>query len=83
LIEADDRLMAIEMTIVSPPFVLDFAGARLDRKFDFGAEIIEEWRQEKIEQFETDWPQVQRLIWAFERWGVYLSDVHPGNVMCR
>ncbi|HUQ68133.1 MAG TPA: hypothetical protein VM165_01340 [Planctomycetaceae bacterium] len=83
LIDVDDRLMVIEMTIVSPPFVLDFAGALLDRKPEFELEILEEWRREKLEQFEADWPQVQHLIWTFERWGIFLSDVHPGNVMCR
>lgn len=83
LVDLDDTLQVIEMTIVSPPFVLDFAGAKLDRKPQFEPEIMEEWRREKAEQFEDDWQEVQRLIWAFERFGVYLSDVHPGNVMCR
>jgi len=31
----DDELMAIEMTIVMPPFVLDFAGASLDAPMEF------------------------------------------------
>ena len=30
LLRFDDAFMAIEMTIVTPPFVLDFAGAYLD-----------------------------------------------------
>jgi hypothetical protein len=30
LIHHDDRLWVVEMGIVSPPFVLDFAGAYLD-----------------------------------------------------
>uniref|UniRef100_A0A7C2K1V4 Protein kinase domain-containing protein n=1 Tax=Schlesneria paludicola TaxID=360056 RepID=A0A7C2K1V4_9PLAN len=83
LVDLDDTLQVIEMMIVSPPFVLDFAGAKLDRKPQFEPEIMEEWRREKAEQFEDDWQEVQRLIWAFERFVVYLSDVHPGNVMCR
>src|SRR5688572_24463552 len=32
LIEADDELLILEMTIVAPPFVLDFGGAYLDGK---------------------------------------------------
>lgn len=32
LIHHDDRLWVVEMGIVSPPFVLDFAGAYLDRR---------------------------------------------------
>lgn len=34
LIDQDDELLAIEMTIVSPPFVLDFGGAYLDQPPD-------------------------------------------------
>ena len=43
----DDELWIVEMTIVSPPFVLDFAGAYLDRPPDFSDEIMEEWRAQK------------------------------------
>lgn len=83
LVANDDALSVIEMTIVSPPFVVDFACARLHMRNDFGDEIIAEWRREKQEIFESDWPRVNRLIWAFEQLGVFLSDVHPRNVMCR
>lgn len=83
LVANDDALSVIEMTIVSPPFVVDFAGARLYKRNDFGDEIMAEWRREKQEIFESDWPRVNTLIWAFEQLGVFLSDVHPRNVMCR
>ena len=39
LIDYDDELLAIEMTIVSPPFCLDFGGAYLDRKPDYTPEV--------------------------------------------
>jgi hypothetical protein len=35
----DDEFMAIEMTIVMPPFVLDFASATLDAPIEFSEEI--------------------------------------------
>ena len=35
LIGCDDDLLAIEMTIVSPPFCLDFGGAYLDQPPDY------------------------------------------------
>jgi hypothetical protein len=44
----DDELWVVEMSIVSPPFVLDFAGAYLDRAPDFPDEIMEDWRAEKL-----------------------------------
>jgi hypothetical protein len=81
LINFDDTLWVLEMEIVSPPFVLDFAGAYLDRPPDFDEETLEAWEAEKLEQFEDRWPEVDRLISAFKRYGIYLSDVKPGNVV--
>lgn len=80
LIDYDDRLMVVEMGIVFPPFVLDFAGARLDSPPEFPADVLEEWEADKQEQFEDDWPEVRSLMAAFERLGIYLGDVHPGNI---
>lgn len=39
----DDAALAIEMTIVRPPYLLDFAGALLDEPFDFSEEVWELW----------------------------------------
>lgn len=80
LITADDELMVIEMTIVQPPYVLDFAGARLDHPHEFPDDVWEQWREEKREQFEKNWPEVRRIMAAFERYGIYLGDVHPRNI---
>ena len=55
----DDELWVLEMEIVSPPFVLDFAGAYLDRPPDFPDEVMEEWWKAKKEQFGERWPVVQ------------------------
>ena len=60
LIHHDDRLWVVEMGIVSPPFVLDFAGAYLDRRPDYPDDVMEEWQAEKLEQFgEERWQIVQ------------------------
>lgn len=85
LIEFDDGLWIIEMTIVSPPFIVDFAGATLNSRssvFD-DAEITREWLRDKQEEFEGDWPAVKRALWKFEGIGVYLNDVSPRNIVCR
>jgi hypothetical protein len=80
---ADDELWVIEMEIVSPPFVLDFAGAYLDSPPDFPEEIMADWRAEKKEQFGERWPQVQDIMREFRKLGIYLADVKPGNIMFR
>lgn len=80
LIEFDDLLQVVEMTIVSPPFVLDFAGAYLDRRPPFDDEIMAEWQAEKAEQFGDRWPTVRLLMSSFVPMEIYLADVKPGNI---
>ena len=83
LIAHDDDLLILEMTIVAPPFVLDFGGAYLDGKPDFPAETLTEWEAEKRDQFEEDWPAARQVIRALEKYGIYLFDVNPGNIRFR
>ncbi len=80
LLRHDDDLWVIEMEIVTRPYVLDFAGAYLDKPPDYSEEILTEWRAEKKEQFGDRWPEVESLLWSLERYGVYLADVSPSNV---
>jgi hypothetical protein len=80
LIDSDDGLLVIEMTIVKRPFVLDFASAYLDKRPEFSEETWATWEDEKKEQFEARWPKVQEVLSAFEGLGVYLMDVSPGNI---
>lgn len=80
LVDYDDEMLAIEMTIVSPPFCLDFGGAYLDRPPDYSAEVWADWRQQKSEAFEENWPAAQRIIADFETYGIYIADVNPGNI---
>ena len=46
-------MWVIEMTVVTPPFLLDFAGAYLDWPPEFSSEATEYWLHEKQEQFGT------------------------------
>jgi hypothetical protein len=80
LVRYDDELMVLEMTTVTRPFVLDFAGAYLDYKPQFSDEIWEEWLRDKMEKFEERWPKVQELLGELEHYGVYMIDVNPGNI---
>lgn len=79
----DDDLWCIEMEIVSPPFVLDFAGAYLNFPPDYPDEVMAAWRAEKREQYEDDWPWVQEIMRDLASIGVYLADVKPGNITLR
>jgi hypothetical protein len=76
----DDEWLAVEMTIVRPPYLLDFAGALLDAPFDFQDETWEAWELDRMEKFEDRWPEVRKVMSELEWFGIYLSDMHPGNI---
>jgi hypothetical protein len=79
-IRADDDLRVIEMSVVTRPFVLDFAGAYLDAPPDFSEEIWAEWESGKREQFDARWPEVQQVLAALEELDIYMVDVSPSNI---
>jgi hypothetical protein len=68
------------MSVVKPPYVLDFASAYLDARPDFSPEVLADRAAENAELFGQRWPEVELIIAAFERYGIYLVDVHPGNI---
>jgi hypothetical protein len=81
LLAFDDHLRIIEMSIVTPPFILDFAKSDLDYTTSFPDHVMEEWRQQKIEEFEHHWPKVVLILGELEnRYGIYMKDVHPRNI---
>jgi hypothetical protein len=80
MLRFDDELYAIQMSVVSPPYLLDFAGAYIDQQPDFSEDVIAEWLSEKAEQFGEHWPKVQAILRQLERSGIYLADVNPGNI---
>jgi len=79
----DDELWVVEMEIVSPPFVLDFAGAYLDFPPEYPDDVLAAWRTEKREQYGEDWPWVQDIMRDLASIGIYLADVKPGNITLR
>jgi hypothetical protein len=80
IVNTDDELRILEMTIVEKPFVLDFAAAYLDQCPEFPPEIWAEWEAEKREQFEGRWAVVQQILDSIEEIGMYLMDVSPANI---
>ena len=81
LLHYDDRRHVIEMSIVQPPYLLDFAQATLDSPPDFSDDALEMWRAEKAEQFGPHWAFVEELMALLaSSYGIYLIDVNPGNI---
>lgn len=80
-IACDDALLVIEMSIVTPPYILDFAGAYVDAaRPDFPPEVLEEWEAERREMFGANWKTARLIIARFEALGIILNDIHPGNI---
>ena len=80
LLRHDDGMYIIEMSIVTRPFVLDFAGAYLDIPPEFPDAIWAEWEAEKQEQFGVRWPQVKAVLAALEEMDIHMVDVSPSNI---
>jgi hypothetical protein len=80
LLGADHGLRVIEMSLVARPFVLDFAGAYLDKPPEFSEEIWTEWEAEKRELFGPRWQAVEMVVAALRRLNIYMVDVSPGNI---
>jgi hypothetical protein len=81
LIRTDSELVALEMTVVDRPFVLDFAGAYLDDDAPwFEDEKWEMWEADKLEKFGNRWPEVQSVLAFLRTCGIHMLDVNPGNV---
>jgi hypothetical protein len=80
LVRTDEDLLALEMTVVEKPYLLDFAGAYLDVPPEFSDEVWADWEAEKRETFGERWPQVQEVLGALESYGIHLLDINPGNL---
>jgi hypothetical protein len=80
LIAFDDELLALEMTVVKAPFVLDFAGAYLDFAPQFSDEIWQDWTRKNEEQFGAHWPTAQMILDDLKDLGIHMHDPSPNNI---
>lgn len=81
LLNWDDDLFALEMSIVHVPCVLDFGGAYLDNVPKHLPVRDEEWEKEKIEEFESNWEDAKSIIREIELKGdLWLADINTGNI---
>ncbi len=80
LIEHHDTLQVVEMTIVFPPCVLDFAKSYVDRPPDYPAEALLQWEAQTAEDFGKTWPIVQSILGWLRTYGIHYFDARPGNI---
>jgi len=80
LVDFDDTKQIVEMTVVFPACILDFAKAYVDRPPDFSAEVLRDWREETADLFDTEWDSVQNLLDELHSIGIFYFDAKPGNI---
>jgi len=80
LIASHHIFKIVEMTIVTIPFVLDFASSIIDEKIDFESGAMDHWYRQKRDDFGTNWPKaiaIYNFLW--ERYGIFYHDLTPKN----
>jgi hypothetical protein len=84
LLWEDEEWLAIEMSLVTRPFLLDFGTAWLDERPEFPEGVWEQANADAAEKFGDDWPRASAILHALEsETGVIMGDVHPGNLSLR
>lgn len=76
----NDELRVIEIGIVAPPFVLDFAKCWLDSPPEFSEQQWDDWHAQGQELFEDRWAAVLELLSALKQYGIFYYDAKPGNI---
>ena len=80
LVNFDDELRILEMTIVERPFVLDFAPLTLTSGPNFPTKSGRLGKQKNANNSRRA-GQRSRKSWSHSKpWGIYLLDVSPANI---
>lgn len=81
LIGFDDDLLALEMTIVFPPFIVDFASAIFDDPPDLIEDEGHTFEDRVRENFDEHADEALGIYYELaSRAGIYLIDLHAHNV---
>lgn len=80
LIDFDESVLAIEISVVKPPCVIDFGKAYLDSEPEHSPETWQEHHREQCELWEDRYEKVQGILWKLRQIGIYYRDAKPGNI---
>ncbi|MEZ6233597.1 MAG: hypothetical protein R3B68_05370 [Phycisphaerales bacterium] len=81
LVDHDDALGVIAISVVTLPYVLDFAKVSLDTPPDFPEDVLRAEQRRAARLFgPLLWPRVLGILSEFRRMGVWLLDVNPRNI---
>jgi hypothetical protein len=82
LVDFDDELMIIEMSIVEPPYLLDFGKVYIDRPppYHNDPQLMANAQAEWQEWFGKHWARVAGVLQRLENYGIYYVDPRPSNI---
>src|SRR6185312_9895220 len=81
LVKFHSKHLVIEMSIVQPPFLLDFVQATIDRPFEFEAGGEEAWWQSVAMTFGDRFELARDVFYALQqKTGIYYYDLAPRNM---
>ncbi len=84
LVDYDDEHRIVEMAIVSPPYLLDFGKAYVDRESPYTPEQKEESHEACRELFEADdWVLIEEAMLDLRLLGIEYLDIKPANIRAR
>jgi hypothetical protein len=72
----------LEISIVQPPYLLDFGKVYLDfpPTYLYDEQMMANAHEEWIERFGTRWSKVHHAMKMLEQLGIYYYDPRPGNI---
>lgn len=78
------KLQVLEISIVKPPCMLDFAAATVDKPNDFSDEAMEIWWADVADAFGDDFGVAADVFWAMKKeHGIFYWDLKPRNLQIR
>ena len=81
VIDFDDDLLALEITIVEPPYILDFGKCKVDYRHDHSADAMAALDEKIVDCWgEGDATIVRSIIRVLAGYGIYYPDANPGNI---
>ena len=83
-VNCDDDLQIIEITVVHPPFLLDFGKAYIDSPSPYTPIELAEWRRGWVRFFpRSDLARVQKVLNILRGHGIEYMDPRPWNIRFR
>jgi hypothetical protein len=82
LVDCDVANRILEISIVQPPYLLDFGKVYLDQPPThlYDEQMMANAHQEWMERFGKRWSKVLHAMKMLEKLGIYYYDPRPGNV---